>query len=59
AARFGDTMERKAQLDILLQDALVKDEIVDLARDRKSTQLVIGNILGESSITAKFPIIDW
>ncbi|MBO0889252.1 hypothetical protein J2P12_09155, partial [Candidatus Bathyarchaeota archaeon] len=59
AARFGDIMERKAQLDVLLQDALVKDEIVDLARDGKSTQLVIGNILRDSSIIEKFPIIDW
>ncbi|HYY91234.1 MAG TPA: hypothetical protein VE955_04540 [Candidatus Dormibacteraeota bacterium] len=59
AARYGDKMERKAQLEILLREALVKDEIVDLARDGESTQLVIGNILRDSSIIEKFPIIDW
>ena len=57
--RFGDTSDRKAQFEYLLREALRDDEVVDLAREGDSLELVVGNTLGEISLTEKFPIIDW
>jgi hypothetical protein len=37
----------------------VDDEVVRLKREGESLELVVGNILGDESITEKFPIIDW
>jgi hypothetical protein len=59
AARFGDMADRKAQLEHILRDALKEDETVRLSRESGSLQLVIGNILRDQSITARFPIVDW
>lgn len=59
STRFGVMADRKAQFEYLLRDALVKDDVVDVAREGKSLQLVVGNVLGEQSLTKKFPIIDW
>jgi hypothetical protein len=59
SARFGDVRDRKVQFEYLLREALKDDEIVDLAREGESLELVIGNTLGEQSLTGKFPIIDW
>ena len=57
--RFGHLMERKAQFEYLLREALKDDEVVEVARDGERLQLVLGNILGENRLTKKFPIIDW
>jgi hypothetical protein len=57
--RFGNTPDRKIQFEYLLKQALVDDEVVLLKREGESLELVIGNILGDESITEKFPIIDW
>jgi len=59
AARFGSMMDRKAQFEHLLREALKDDEVVDLAREGDSLKLVVGNLLGEPSLIEKFPIIDW
>jgi len=59
ATRFGDMTERKAQFEYILREALKDDEVVNLAREGESLELVVGNILGDDSITANFPIIDW
>jgi hypothetical protein len=37
----------------------VDDEVVRLKREGESLELVVGNILGDESITENFPIIDW
>jgi len=58
-ARFGALTDRKVQFEYLLREALKDDEIVGLERSGKSLELVVGNVLGEQSITANFPIIDW
>ena len=57
--RFGGLVDRKVQFEYLLREALKNDEIVDLARDGARLQLVVGNLLGENGLTAKFPIIDF
>jgi hypothetical protein len=59
SARFGDMADRKTQFEYLLREALKDDEVVDLAREGESLELVVGNILGEQGLTEKFPIIDW
>lgn len=58
-ARFGDMTDRKVQFEYLLREALKDDEIIDLARDERCLQLIIGNILDDLNITGSFPIIDW
>ncbi len=58
SARFGHIMDRKAQFEYILRDALKDDEVVDLEREGERLQLVLGNILGEKRLTKKFPIID-
>ena len=57
-ARFGGLTDRKMQFEYFLREALNDDEVVDLAKNGDSLQLVVGNILGEQSIVEKFPIID-
>jgi len=57
--RFGDKTERKLQFEYLLRDALKDDEVIDLAREGQSLELIVGNILGEEHLIKKFPIIDW
>ncbi len=59
SARFGDVTDRKSQFEYLLRQALKDDEVVDLARDGGSLELVVRNVLGDQSITEKVPIIDW
>ena len=59
AARFGEMLDRKAQFEYILREALWDDEVVDLAREGQSLELVIGNILGEQALIKKFPMIDW
>ena len=58
SARFGDFTDRKVQFEYLLKDALMDDEVVDLASEGQSLKLVIGNILGEQSLTKEFAILD-
>jgi hypothetical protein len=58
-ARFDVTRERKLQFEYLLREALRDDEVIELARNGESLELVIGNILHEENIVGKFPIIDW
>ena len=58
-ARFGGVADRKLQFECLLKEALREDEVVDLASEGQSLKLVIGNVLGEQSLTKKFPIMDW
>jgi hypothetical protein len=52
-------MERKAQFEFLLREALKDDDVVMVAREGDRLQLVLGNILGEKSLMKEFPIIDW
>jgi len=59
SARFGDVTDRKVQFEQLLREALNGDEIIKLAREGESLELVVGNILGEQSVNGKFSIIDW
>jgi hypothetical protein len=59
SSRFGDTMDRKAQFEYILREALKGDEIISLERRGESLDLVIGNILGDDTIVGRFPIIDW
>jgi hypothetical protein len=59
SARFGYVMERKAQLEYLLREALKDDDVVQVAREGDRLQLVLGNILGEKRLIKEFPIIDW
>jgi hypothetical protein len=59
SARFGDVMDRKVQFEHLLREALKDDEVIHLAREGESLELVVGNVLGEQSVIGKFPIIDW
>jgi hypothetical protein len=58
SARFGVTTDRKVQFEWLLREALRDDEVVDLAREGASLELLVGNVLGEDSLSAKFPILD-
>src|SRR5213593_2311127 len=57
--RFGDVTDRKVQFEHLLRQALKDDEVIQLAREGESLELVVGNILGDQSLIGKFPIIDW
>jgi hypothetical protein len=57
--RFGHITDRKTQFEYLLKDALKDDEIVGLHRSQDSLELIIGNILGEESLTKRFTILDW
>ena len=57
--RFGNTSDRKIQFEHILKQALLDDEAVSVAREGESLELTVGNILGDESIIAKFPIIDW
>src|SRR3989449_3588296 len=57
--RFGNMTDRKVQFEYLLREALKDDEVIKVAREGESLELVVGNILGDASITEKFPIIDW
>src|SRR5439155_23327985 len=59
SARFGDVTDRKVQFEHLLRQALKDDEIIQLAREGESLELVVGNILSEQSVMGKFPIIVW
>jgi hypothetical protein len=59
SARFGDVTDRKVQFEQLLREALRDDEVIQLAREGESLELIVGNILGEQSVIGKFPIIDW
>ena len=59
SARFGATTDRKVQFEWLLRDALKDDEIVDLAKNGGSLELVVGNILDEERIHGRFPILNW
>ena len=59
AARFGAMTDRKAQFEYLLREALRDDEVIELAKSGESLELVLGNIIGEDSLTVRFPIIDW
>ena len=56
---FGHITDRKTQFEYLLKDALKDDEVVELSRSPDSLELVIGNILGEESLTKRFTILDW
>ncbi len=57
--RYGVATDRRLQFEYLLREALEDDEIINLAREGQSLELVVGNILGEQNITRRFPIIDW
>jgi hypothetical protein len=59
SARFGIMTDRKVQFEYLLREALKDDEVIDLAREGQSLELVVGNILGEQRLIKKFSIIDW
>ena len=59
ARRFGHITDRKVQFEYLLRDVLRDDEVVDLHRTKDSLEFVIGNILGEESLTKNFTILDW
>jgi hypothetical protein len=58
SARFGVTTDRKVQFEWLLREALKDDEVVDIASEGASLDLLIGNILSEDSLSARFPILD-
>jgi hypothetical protein len=58
SARFGDWIDGKVQFEHLLKEALKDDEVIDLASEGQSLKLVVGNILGEKSLTREFPIMD-
>src|SRR5260370_2396486 len=57
AKRFSRITERKTQFEYLLKDALKDDEVVELYRTQDSLELVIGNILGEETLTKRFTIL--
>jgi hypothetical protein len=57
--RFGRVTDRKTQFEYLLKDALKDDGVVGLHRTGESLELVIGNVLGEETLTKKFTILDW
>ncbi len=58
-ARFGIMTDRKVQFEYLLREALKDDEVIGLAREGQSLELIVGNNLGEQRLIKKFPIIDW
>ena len=57
--RFDHATDRKTQFEYMLMDALKDDEVVGLHRRADSLELVIGNILGEETLTKNFTILDW
>ncbi len=57
--RFGNVTDRKVQFEYLLREALKDDEVIEVAREGESLELVIGNIIGDQSLTERFPIIDY
>ena len=57
--RFGHPTDRKTQFEYLLRDALKDDDVVNVHRTADRLDLVIGNILGEESLTKRFTILDW
>ncbi len=57
--RFGLQIERKAQFEYLLKEALKDDDVVKVVRDGDRLQLFLSNILGEKRLMKEFPIIDW
>ena len=57
-ARFKVIADGKMQFEYFLKEALKDDEVVDLASEGQSLKLIVGNILGEQSLTKKFPIMD-
>ena len=57
--RFGHITDRKTQFELLLKEALRDDEVVDLHRSQDCLELIIGNVLGEESLTKRFTILDW
>jgi hypothetical protein len=59
SARFGTMTDRKVQFEYLLNETLKDDEVIDLAREGQSLELIVRNILGEQRLIEKFPIIDW
>ena len=56
--RFGHITDRKVQFEYLLRDALKDDEVVELHSTSDGLELVIGNTLGEESLTKNFTILD-
>ena len=56
--RFGHLLDRKAQFEYFLREAL-KDDVVQVSRDGERLQLVLGNILGEKRLMKEFTIVDW
>jgi hypothetical protein len=58
ARRFGHLLERKAQFEYLLREAL-KDDVVQVSHEGERLQLVLGNILGEKRLMKEFTIVDW
>jgi hypothetical protein len=59
STRFGDKTDRKVQFEYLLREALKDDEVINLAREGHSLELIVGNIIGEQRLIKKFAIIDW
>lgn len=57
--RFGSQIERKAQFEYLLKEALKDDDVVQVAHEGDRLKLVLGNILGEKRLMKDFSIIDW
>jgi hypothetical protein len=57
--RFGFQIERKAQFEYLLKEALKDDDVVQVAHEGDRLKLVLGNILGEKRLMKDFSIIDW
>jgi hypothetical protein len=56
--RFGDSVDRKVQFERLLREALETDEICGLTYEGQSLKLVVGNIIGERSLTKEFAVLD-
>ena len=59
SSRFGNMTDRKTQFELLLKESLKDDQIIRVLREGESLQLVIGNILDDQTLTAKFPILNW
>ena len=58
-ARFGGERDRKVQFARLLEEALRRDEVVEVVSKGKSLVLKVGNILGEERLAEEFRIVDW
>jgi hypothetical protein len=57
--RFGSQIDRKAQFEYLLKEALKDDDVVQVEHEGDRLKLVLGNILGEKRLMKDFSIIDW